>query len=268
MDCNRASSKWQMVRANLAEHGFALFDSTLFAEDDCHLESARRAFIASCDDLPPDRYSKIPGRNRRYGRFLFDTRTASIERLPPTWDRDSNELVTYYEQQGCFNPEHAGERRAFAALTGEQSSNAFLHSLILRCFSALPWTLEGPVVVGAHLIEFRVKSGFTVASSPSNVHCDGEPFTWAMLIARDDIAGGENIIADPDSCGKDPGEIPNRDIRARFTLEKPLQGWVVDDLKVSHYVSPVTAMSGAAVGRRIMLLVDFTPANFNSNGVL
>ena len=89
-----------------------------------------------------------------------------------------------------------------------------------------------------------------------------------MLIARDDIAGGENIIAGPDLCGKRSGKIPNRDIRARFTLEKPLQGWVVDDLKVSHYVSPVTAMSGAAVGRRRTPSVDFTPANFNDNGVL
>jgi len=113
------------------------------------------------------------------------------------------------------------------------------------------------VIVGVHIIEFFVRRGCCVVSSPRNVHCDGEPFTWAFLIARSDVVGGENLIATVDSCGKNPGELQSEDILARFTLESPLDGWVVDDLRVSHYVSPVTTAPDAAFGRRTMLLIDF-----------
>jgi hypothetical protein len=180
--------------------------------------------------------------------------------MPPVWDRYRKQHITYYQQQGSFNPEHAGERRGFASLTELQSSNAFLRRLILGYFLTLPWTAHGRVLVGAHLVEFLVRPGYSVVSSPVNIHQDGEPFTFGMLVARADVTGGENIIATPDSCGKSPDEIPSANIRARFTLDKPLQGWVVDDRKVGHYVSPVAVEQDAAVGRRTMLLIDFTPA--------
>ena len=263
MDCQLLKQGWQAVAVNLAINGFARFDSSLFDHEWSHLDDARTAFAASCDNLPPDPFSEMPGRNWRYGQFTFHPAAGTIDVISPVWDRDRKEYITYYQQQGCFNPEHPGERRGFAALTEKQSSNAFLRSLIIRCFFALPWKANCTVLVGVHIIEFHVRPGRGVVSTPINLHCDGEPFTWAFLIARADVIGGENIIATSESCGRNPNEIPIDDVRARFTLKKPLDGWVVDDFEVSHYVSPVTVADGAAVGRRVMLLVDFTPATSN-----
>jgi hypothetical protein len=258
MHSNSKGSTWQVVATKLARDGFAVFDRTL-VENDEHLEVARAAFFASCYDLPQDYSSKTPGRNRRYGQFVFDSQTGALELVPPAWDSIRREFVTYYQQQGCFNPEHAGEQRCFASLTKMQSSNVFLRRLIRKCFVALPWTVVGAVVVGIHIIEFVVHRGCTVVASPSKVHCDGEPFTWAFLVTRTEVTGGENVIATIDACGKNLDEVSTDCVRARLTLEKPLDGWVVDDLRVSHYVGPVTAARDAPFGRRTMLLVDFTP---------
>ena len=46
---------------------------------------------------------------------------------------------------------------------------------------------------------------------------------------------------------------------ARFTLEKPWEGWVVNDKRVAHYVWPIEVAAGYERGRRVILLTDFTP---------
>lgn len=254
------NSGWRDIGADLLRDGFALFTDSLFEGDGRDLLDAQEAFVASCRDLPRDPYSAASGRNRRYGRFVLDPWSSELDAVPPVWDGGRNEYVAHYRQLGSFNPEHSGSLRAFAPLTEAQTRNRFLHSLITRCFFAIPTQWEGPVVVGIHILQYAPEGIQCVASSPASFHCDGEPFTWGFLVERTNVTGGENIFATLDAVGKGLTELSPNDIRARVTLETPMEGWVVDDSKVSHYVGPFKAAEGAAVGKRTLLIVDFTPA--------
>lgn len=260
LDNSHVIQKWHTITRNLVTQGYALFDGTLFEGDARALSEAREDFVASCRDLRPDYFTEGPGRNRRYGQFILKRDEGTLRCVAPVWSVEKGEYVTHYEQQGCFNPEHGGVARAFAALTRRQSENLFLHELIRKCFYALPWRYGATVLAGVHIIEFAVEPGQKVASSPSRVHCDGEPFTWAFLLERSGIRGGENIFASIDCCGKSPDELDDPSIFNRITLERRWEGWVVDDQRVSHYVSPVETPDGFSFGRRTMLLVDFSVA--------
>jgi hypothetical protein len=254
------TSPWQAVAEALATRGFSRFNATLFDNDGDDQESARMEFMRSCTDLPPDPDARTPGRNRRYGLFVWDARNTSLHLVPPALEPESGTCVAYYYQPTVFNPEHGGRPRAFAALTEVQSTNRFLLATLRNCFYALPWTAPGPVFIGVHVVEFQVKPGQVVTSSPANLHRDGEPFTWAFLLHRQNVLGAENIIATADVAGNYPSDIEEDSILARFTLEQAWDGWVVDDARVSHYVSKASIDLGASVGRRTALLIDYSPA--------
>jgi hypothetical protein len=254
------TSPWQAVAEALATRGFSRFNATLFDNDGNDHKFARTEFMLSCTDLPPDPYARTPGRNRRYGLFVWDTSNASLHLVSPALEPERGTRVAYYYQPTAFNPEHGGRPRAFAALTEAQSTNRFLLATLRNCFHALPWTAPGPVFIGVHVVEFEVKPGQNVTSSPAKLHRDGEPFTWAFLLHRQNVCGAENIIATADVAGNYPCNIEKNSILASFTLEQAWDGWVVDDARVSHYVSEASIASGASMGRRTALLIDYSPA--------
>jgi hypothetical protein len=253
------SPAWKKVAGDIAREGFSVFGRELFQDDDTVLTEARQAFIASCDELPADRHSKFSGKNRRYGRFLLRSDGSFLEPIPPLFNPETNEFESTYQQQSPFNPEYRGMPRDFSALIDTQSESLFLHDLIVRCFTALDWKWHGLVSSGVHIVQYSPKIGGCVTSSPSHIHRDGEPFTWAFLLDRVNVLGGENIICDISCSGKYPEQILSESIHARFTQKTSLEGWVVDDARVCHYVSPVLLDNGANSGHRTVLLVDFTP---------
>jgi hypothetical protein len=73
------------------------------------------------------------------------------------------------------------------------------------------------------------------------------------------VEGGENLITAVEATNKHPTQVPESAIKDRFILEKAWDGWVVDDEKVAHYVSPIEVATGHNAGRRIVILIDFTP---------
>jgi hypothetical protein len=146
-------------------------------------------------------------------------------------------------------------------LTAAQRTNLFLRATIMKCFGAIPWQdTSRPVIVGVHIIQLLARAGTPAVSSPDALHRDGEPWTWAFLLKRHHVTGGENIIAVPEAANQHPSKVAEANILDRFRLKKPYEGWVVDDRKVSHYVSPVAVTSGQDTGWRTILLIDFTPA--------
>jgi hypothetical protein len=75
------------------------------------------------------------------------------------------------------------------------------------------------------------------------------------------VAGGENVIGTLAAANRHPAEVSESEILARFTLEKPWEGYVVDDCRVSHFVDVVRLVDASAgCGWRTVLLIDFTPA--------
>ena len=249
------------IQYALIRDGYARTEPEFIADDSGDLAKARTSFLRTIRKNPLDGHCANGNRYRRYGVFILHPWSGMLESIPPVWDADQNERVARYLQSARINPEHGGKARAFAPLTTTQRTNLFLRSTIMRCFRSIPWSdLSQPVIVGVHVIQLIAHRDAPAVSSPDALHRDGEPWTWAFLLDRRGVIGGENTIAMPDAANKHPSEVSDRDIIDRFTLRKPFEGWVVDDRKVSHYVSPVSVDSKHVTGWRTILLIDFTPA--------
>jgi hypothetical protein len=249
------------IEQSLIRDGYVRVDENFIGTGMGDVGKTREAFIESCKDIPADQHCEKGVRHRRYQPFVLHPWSGTLESMPPVWDAGRKDYVTRYLQSVRINPEHGGEARGFAPLTNAQVTNLFLRSTVRRCFGVLPWReTHKPVFVGVHIIQLVAKPGAPAVSSPDLLHRDGEPYTWAFLLARVNVDGGENIIAVPEAANRHPSEVLEESVLARFTLTKPFEGWVVDDRKVSHYVSPVSLAQDAGIGWRTILLIDFSPA--------
>jgi hypothetical protein len=217
---------------------------------------ARDAFMSSIRDIPLDPDCATGNRRRRYHVFYYHPWCHSLESKPPVFDPIRKERVMRFVQSADHNPEHQGNPRAFAPFTVEQRINGFLKFTIQKCHSCLGLDPTDSVIVGAHIIQLVAPA----ASSPNLFHRDGEKWTWAFLLERSNVVGGENFIAKPEAANRDLSQVAESDVFERFTLETPFEGWVVQDDKVSHYVSPVTIGDNNTVGWRTVLLLDFCRA--------
>lgn len=248
------------VANELARRGFAHLNDEFFGGRDPEQRAARKAFALSCRQLPKDADAGSHNRNRRYGTFVLLPWSWTLEAVPAIRDSDTGQLVSTYFQSSQINPEHNGKTRLFAPLTEEQQESPFLKHTILTCFRSLRWKhTHQPVGVGVHLIQLVALADAPGVSSPDLIHQDGEPYTFAALIERYGVAGGENLITVPEVANVHPSKVSDGAIIERFTLSEPWDGWVVDDQRVAHYVSPIELAPGHERGCRTMILIDFTP---------
>jgi hypothetical protein len=247
------------VALEVSGRGYARVDPNFLETGAPSLDTAFQNFLTTCDDLPADPYCAQGSRLRRFGRFRLNSETADVRSEPPERDDAFGYLVTRYEQPAENNPEHAGRPRFFAALRADQCRSPFLRMAIARCFRGISWPDRTvPLVVGVHIVETVARQDHPGVSTPNHLHHDGEPVTWAFLLSRSNVAGGENIIAMPTAIGRSAGDLEASETLARFTLERPLEGWVVDDQRVCHYVSPIEVVGMEPVGHRTILLIDFS----------
>jgi hypothetical protein len=247
----------------LSEAGFARYGAEDFrkrvAEYDADrlLEELQGQFVG----MPSDPYAPNANRYRRYGRAVYVPWSGNLTWLPPVQDAELGEATEYF--QGDFNPEFRGARRRFPAVPAEARANELLRQIILFDAEQALWLDElrdGPVHIGIHFLTLRVEeAGERAVPSPDFLHQDGERFTFAHLINRDNVVGGVNVIAPPRCAGMKPEEISPDLRQAEFTLESPLDSYAVYDEKVSHYVSPVCRGDEPRPGERAILLIDFTP---------
>jgi hypothetical protein len=248
------------VSDRIARSGYAHLSNEFFGQDDPKIQEARRSFARSCRALPIDIHGDNANRTRRFGNFILLPWNGAISAVPPVWDAKSGRMTSRYLQSAAINPEQNGDDRKFASLTKAQAENVFLQFAIARCFRSLPWRHpRKPVGVGCHIIRLTASPGNRAVSSPDLIHRDGEPFTFAALIERHGVTGGENLITIPEAANKHPSEVRDEAVIDRFTLDRPWDGWVVDDRAVAHYVSPVEVAEGYRCGSRTILLIDFTP---------
>ncbi|KEF38678.1 2OG-Fe dioxygenase [Schinkia azotoformans MEV2011] len=119
---------------------------------------------------------------------------------------------------------------------------------------------KGFVHVGVHFVKLLVKNnGEKAVSSPNNLHQDGEPFTFAHLIKRENVVGAINAIATPKNAGKTLSEVDKQELHATFEISNPLDSYGVYDPLVSHYVSPIEKGIKDKPGERSVILIDFQP---------
>jgi hypothetical protein len=211
--------------------------------------------------LPPDPYAQHLHRYRRYSRAIILPNTDQLIWLPEIADEDNQFYAEYF--QGKYNPEYTDSYRKFPALSEKVKSNALLKDIILYDFKQTFWhekDLIMPIHVGVHFVKLQVDSPDQVGvSSPNCLHQDGETFTFAHLIHRQNAIGGVNVIAPPDCAGKMPEDVLPESLYETFILTKPLESYGVCDEKVSHYVSAIQQGEEPISGVRSMLLIDFLP---------
>jgi hypothetical protein len=228
------------VHLELLADGFSLIKSTdiLMTQS---LKQSLGELIATCHYLPADSYCEERTRFRRLSRFTFLPWQGRLVLSPPV----------PYQQSNTLNPDANGAARKFASLTPQMAHNKFLHQLIRADFSVLPFDAADivyPFDCGVHIVRMEARPDADGSSSPDCLHKDGEPFTFVHLLQREDVIGGESVIADND-----------KNILFEATLCEPLDSIVVRDEAVYHQVRRVKVLEGKARGIRTALLIDFTP---------
>jgi hypothetical protein len=223
-----------------------------------------RGLTTEFELLPPDPYAPEDGRFRRFGRGVllpWSKEFHWMPEIPADTGRPDGGVNLY--QQGVYNPEYVGLVRQMPGLTEGVRQNSLLTDMVRFDFSQTAWSdVERcwPILVGVHLIKLSVTGpGGRAVASPDMLHQDGEPYTFAHLIYRRNVAGGENVIATPDCAGFSPADVAPENLLDRFTISAPLDSYAVKDDLVSHYVAPITAGSEPGPAERAILLIDFTP---------
>ncbi|MFF8773058.1 2OG-Fe dioxygenase family protein [Kitasatospora sp. NPDC015120] len=241
-------------------------DTEAMAEDFARLADAYR-------DLPPDPYARETNRFRRYSHAVHLPWTGLLSYIPGTPDAEFGTVTEYWQDE--HNPDYPRMRRRLPDLPPALRDNRLLDALIRADLAHALWLEDlrrAPVYVGIHLIALGVRDRAQEAvSSPDCLHQDGgspATFTFAHLVGRRNVEGGENVIATAESAGRQPGEVPADAIHARFVLTEPLDGYGVHDHRVSHYVGPVrlggdgaaaAGPTGETGGRRDILIIGIAP---------
>lgn len=260
MGTTRTALRGEDAAHRFAARGFVRFDlSDLLAREAFAAEFA--SLRSEYADLPPDPYAPGTHRYRRYARAVLIPWSRVFEWIPPVRDEHGVEMAEYY--QGFNNPEYAGSRRAFPALPERVRASRLLREIVLRDFDLTFWERDVrllPVHIGVHFVKLlSPRRTEPAVSSPQHLHQDGETFTFAHLVARDNVMGGTNSIAEIPCSGLRPEHVVDRLILARFDLEATLQSYGVCDAMVSHYVDEVIPAQEGRPGERSVILIDFVP---------
>ena len=234
--------------AALREQGYAL----LSPQDVAALAAVPRdtldALAPSWNELVPDQYLKDGGRYRRRRHSCFIQQGS---RLTQTAHRAHWQPLEY-------NALHGGMHRLFEpvlpATVAQPGWNALIAALGQVCSaargngsgdsdgSATPWYVE------AH--QFRIDTTDGIGRpTPEGAHRDGVDFVAVILVARDQIKGGETRVFEADG--------PNG---KRFTMTEPWTVLLLDDARVIHESTPIQPWH--VYGHRDTLVLTWRTGDF------
>jgi len=195
------------------------------------------AFTASWNDLAPDTYLASLGRHRRRRHATYSAGVEGpIHRMPhqPHFQaRDYNPLQGDIER--WFEP----MRSEIGDGTSMASILEFTRDLFGRLApTARRWHIE------AHQFRIEARPGEPGEPTPEGVHRDGVDYVLVLLIDRQNIASGTTTIHTAEGT-----------LLGSFTLTVPLDAALVDDARVFHGVTPVTALDPEQPAHRDVLVV-------------
>jgi hypothetical protein len=230
----------QDVRGDLVRQGFAWVPGAAWELG----EEMGRFWERLRDDwdhLELDHYLLSGGRFRlrRYGRFYWAPADGTLEPLPPE----------PYFQEATENSYAGGIRREFAPLLPATVTNPILYALVHSTFACLPVGDERQGKtweVRAHQIRIVATSEEPGLPTPEGVHQDGTDFLTLHLVQRRNISGGETTIYDL-----------QRQPIVRHTLRETLDSMILEDPRIMHGVTPVSAADGCTLGVRDLFGLDF-----------
>jgi hypothetical protein len=232
------------LQAKLLRDGFAFVHADSMREllDQPQALGDWPAFVASWNDLAIDTYIAAQGRlrRRRHGVFSCDV-AGTIQR----------EAHQPHFQSLQYNPLQGDIRRWFMPIRPLIADGASLRRILAfshRLFSALaPATPRWHIEVH----QFRIEASADTAGEPTpeGVHRDGVAYVLVLLIDRSNIESGTTTIHQPDGG-----------LLGSFTLTQALDAALVDDARVCHGVTAVTAFDPQKPAHRDVLVVTFKAA--------
>jgi hypothetical protein len=196
------------------------------------------AFAASWDSLPVDEYMADHGRYRRRRHAVYAIDAAgAIERQPRQ----------PHFQAIDYNPLNGGIERWFEPIAEAVSQGATLQAVLgwtSRLFSALSpghaWKVE------VHQFRIEAVEGQAGQPTPEGMHRDGVDYVLVLLVRRHNIDSGTTMIGNNAEGFFDS-----------FTLTDPFDAALVDDHRVYHGVTPVSAHAAGQPAYRDVLVVTF-----------
>jgi len=197
------------------------------------------AFAASWNDLAPDTYLAALGRHRRrrHAAFLVEA-DGSLRRQPHQAHFQS---LQNNPLQGDIQRWFLPIRPALAGGASLLRIVQFAHALFASLQPAAQrWHVE------AHQFRIEARPGEPGEPTPEGVHHDGVDYVLVLLIDRENIESGTTTIHAEDSG-----------LLGSFTLRHPLDAALVDDARVSHGVTAVTALDPDKPAHRDVLVVTF-----------
>jgi hypothetical protein len=195
------------------------------------------AFAASWESLAPDRYLEKTGRFRRRRHAVF---------VATSDGRLTREAHQPHFQSVAYNPLQGDLERWFEPVPDAVASGESMQTILryaVGFFASLApevrrWRME------VHQFRIEARADAPGEPTPEGVHRDGVDFVLVVLVARQNIASGTTRIH-----GADGVELGS------FTLMESLDAALVDDGRVFHGVTPVTAMDGCQASHRDVLVV-------------
>lgn len=195
------------------------------------------AFAASWETLAPDTYLEKTGRFRRRRHAVFEAAPdGTVTRAPHQ---------PHY-QSVAYNPLQGDLERWFEPVTDAVATGHSLQTILryaARFFGPMApevarWRIE------VHQFRIEARSDAAGEPTPEGVHRDGVDYVLVLMVDRQNIASGTTTIHRAD--GAELGS---------FTLTEALDTALVDDARVFHGVTPVTAIDDAQPSHRDVLVV-------------
>jgi hypothetical protein len=210
---------------------------------------------------PADPYDPTASRHRLYSQ-VHRHHDGTLGLVPPFQDGPNLASYTTYFQASHFNRQFGNQNRRFPPFPKSVLESDALRNLVNVCFAVIPrWRLKGDgrnsVLVGVHGQRLKSDGRRAGVASPPHLHQDGEPFTFVVMLERENVTGGVSYVATADAAGQSPDDIDESRILARGTLMAPLDILAIDDERVTHHVSGVLGANGRP-GSRSVLLIDFS----------
>lgn len=228
----------QQLADSVRTQGYGVLNADGVAELLAAPVSDLKALQADWDDLPLDNFLKDGGhyRRRRHSCFIAEQ---DLRQIPHR---------AHY-QPLAYNALHGGMLRMFepmrAASIAQPVWKQLLLSLARVCSSVKgeqPWFIE------AHQFRIDTSSGIG-RPTPEGAHRDGVDFVAILLVARENVSGGESRIFEADG--------PHGQ---RFTLSEQWTLILLDDQRVIHESTPIQPT--AEGGHRDTLVLTFRSGGF------
>jgi hypothetical protein len=229
-------------RERLRDDGYAVLDADTVAQCAGVALADLQALAPSWDALPPDTHLRDGGRYRRRRHGSLIVEGERVEAVPHR----------AHWQPLDYNALHGGIERWFEPLDPAfAAAPAFLG--LIRGFAPLATLLHPGIrrwYVEAHPFRIDCSDGIG-RPTPEGAHRDGVDLVAVLLVARNEIRGGETRVFDAHG----PSGV-------RFTLQQPWSALLLDDSRVIHESTPIQPRQPGRMGWRDTLVLTYRRGGF------